>query len=137
MPIPVGSPHLADPPTFDRFGLGYFKAYRVDKRDYERRALLRDVWLIDSHTQTVMRCRTNDISDAGLHANAAIGFGLAVGQRYELRVANVDALRGMSAHRARSFGYGTVIRTEMHADGHESDRVGFAMRFDVPQLVDV
>ena len=39
--------------------------------------------------------------------------------------------------RVKSLGYGTVIRTELYAAGSESDRVGFAIRFDVPQLIDL
>ncbi|MEK6644567.1 MAG: hypothetical protein AABZ08_11730 [Planctomycetota bacterium] len=135
-PIPVGSPFVADPPTFDRWGLGFSKSHRVDQRDYSRVAIMRDIWLMDRQTNSVLRCRTNDISDAGLHASAPIGFGLAVGQRYEMRVGNDDAPRGISAVMAKSLGYGTVIRTEMHVGG-DLDRIGFAIRFDVPQLIDV
>lgn len=136
-PIPVGASHLAEPPIFDRWGLGYHKTRRLDKRDYSRQPMVRDLWLIDNHSQTVLRCRTNDISDAGLHASAPIGFGLAVGQRYELRIANGESTRGRSAHLGKSLGYGTVIRTEMHVGDGPTDRVGFAVRFDVPQLIDV
>lgn len=136
IPIPIGSPHLADPPTFDRWGLGFSTSHRVDKRDYSRQPIMRDIWLVDRQVNSVLRCRTNDISDAGLHASAPIGFGLAVGQRYEMRIANGEAPRGMSPIVTKSLGYGTVIRTEMHVGG-DSDRIGFAIRFDVPQLIDV
>ncbi|HUN80960.1 MAG TPA: hypothetical protein VMV81_05550 [Phycisphaerae bacterium] len=136
-PIPVGSPHLHDRPNFDRFGLGYAKPYRADQRDYERRPIARDAWLVDGGSHSILRCRTNDISDAGLHADAPIGFGLGVGQRYEVRIAETQAGRPPFSGRIKSLGYGTVIRTELYAEGGESDRVGFAVRFDVPQLIDV
>src|SRR5262245_8804607 len=87
-PIPLGSQHLAARPQFDRVGLRYAKPYRADQRDYERRPITRDVWLVDGASQNILRCRTNDVSDAGLHADAPIGFGLGVGQRYELRIAD-------------------------------------------------
>ncbi len=135
LPIPVGSPHLAEPPIFERWGLN--KVRRLDKRDYSRRSLARDLWLIDNHAQSVLRCRTDDISDAGLHASAPIGFGLAIGQRYELRIARGELTRALPGHFGKSLGYATVIRTEMHIDDGRSDRVGFAVRFDVPQLIDV
>src|SRR5262245_43434453 len=74
-PIPIGSPHVATPPTFDRWGLGPWRAQRTDRRDYTRRMLACDLWLLDLSGQSVLRCKTDDISDAGLHATAPIGFG--------------------------------------------------------------
>jgi hypothetical protein len=109
----------------------------VDQRDYERRPFARDIWLIDGSSQNILRCRTNDVSDAGLHADAPIGFGLGVGQRYELRIAEAPNTRPTPFGRVKSLGYGTVIRTELYAVGSETDRVGFAIRFDVPQLIDI
>jgi hypothetical protein len=134
-PIPVGSPLPATPPAFDRWGIHPSRAARLDKRDYSRRKLSCDLWLIHAPSQCVFRCKTDDISDAGLHATAPIGYGLAVGQRYELRIAQLEHARAMSAPLARSLGYATVVRTEMHVHGDRLDRVGFAVRFDVPQLL--
>ena len=34
-----------------------------------------DVWLIDVESQAVLRCKTTNISDAGLFATSPIGFG--------------------------------------------------------------
>ena len=136
-PIPLGSPHVVDRPHFDRFGLGYAKPYRADQRDYERRPIARDVWLVDGSCQSILRCRTNDISDAGLHADAPVGFGLGIGQRYEVRIADSQPGRPPFSGHIKSLGYATVIRTELYAIGADSDRVGFAVRFDVPQLIDV
>jgi hypothetical protein len=136
-PIPVGSPHLNEPPVFDRWGLGYAKQRRLDKRDYERRPVARDLWLIDHQANAVLRCRSNDISDAGMHATAPIGFGMAVGQRYEIKIANGDHGAFPHAGATKSLGYGTVIRTEMQIGRGPLDRVGFALRFDVPQLIEI
>jgi len=112
---------------------------RLEQRDYARRSLACDVWLIDSHTRSVLRCKTEDICDAGLHATAPIGFGLAVGQRYEVRMAKTDGEtpRGIPGSLGKSLGYATVIRTEMHVEGGRQDRVGFALRFDAPQLLPI
>ena len=180
MPIPVGAPHLESPPTFDRWGLGNWRANRLDRRDYTRREAVYDLWLIDLAGGSVLRCKTDDISDAGLHATAPIGFGLAIGQRWELRIANtadgrqlaVEGRRLAEAVRPAAFapgapgvgtgndnvgpvhgaaspdhgrlgrfgqplGYGTIIRTEILIVDGRSDRLGIAVRFDVPQLVPV
>jgi hypothetical protein len=134
-PIPVGSPHLAEMPTFDRWGL-VSRRGRLDKRDYDRRDIKCDLWMLDVSAQSVLRCKTDDISDAGLHATAPVGFGLAVGQRYEVRIAHTETAKG-SAHLAAPLGYATVIRTEFHLDSERQDRVGFAVRFDAPQLIPV
>lgn len=136
-PIPVGSPHVAKPPMFDRWGLGPGQADQRDQREYARRRIACDVWLIDTASQSVLRCQSDDLSDAGLHATAPIGFGLAVGQRFEVRIAAPQKIGAMSAHLATSLGYGTVIRTEIKTNDDLSDRVGCAVRFDVPQLVPV
>ena len=136
-PIPVGSPHVTHPPQFDRWGLGPGRVGRKDLRDYARRKLACEVWIVDPTSQSVLRCKTNNISDAGLHATAPIGYGLAVAQRFEVRITGEATARTVSAHLAKSLGYATVIRTEILVSNDKPDRVGFAVRFDVPQLIPV
>lgn len=136
-PIPIGSPHLGKPPMFDRWGLLPGRLDRREQRSYSRRRLQLDLWLIDVGSQTVVRCKTDDVSDAGLHATSPIGYGLAIGQRFEARVANTGMIQQSSPQLAPSLGYATVVRLEMHAADREPHRVGFAIRFDVPQLLPV
>ncbi|RIK65222.1 MAG: hypothetical protein DCC65_12915 [Planctomycetota bacterium] len=140
-PIPLGPAHLTTPPLFEESvprTSGTRRFNRLDNRDYSRRPLAVDVWLVDPHTQTILRCKTDDISDAGLHAHAPIGFGLAIGQRYEARIVNSPpGMRLNPEHLTKSLGYGTVIRTEMRIEGTRDDRIGFALRFDVPQLLPI
>lgn len=137
-PIPVGPAHLSVPPLFDRWGISSRRAARLDNRDYDRKSARCDLWLIDLSSQSILRCRTNNVSDAGLHAVAPVGFGLAVGQRYEVRLAPPNTTpRPLSEQWAKSLGYATVIRTEIHVADDNSDHVGFAVRFDVPQLLPI
>lgn len=140
-PIPLGAAHLSTPPLFEQSTprlSGTRRFNRMDHRDYSRRPVQVDVWLVDPQTQTILRCKTDDVSDAGLHANAPIGFGLAIGQRYEARIVNAGPrLRPNPEHLTKSLGYGTVVRTEMQIQGDRDDRIGFALRFDVPQLLPV
>jgi len=128
---------VAKLPTFDHWRSGPRQGDREEKRDYSRRSIRCNLWMIDVESQSVLRCKTNDISDAGLNASAAIGFGLAIGQRYELRIANGGAGGVSSPHLATPLGYGTVVRSGIEVDEGEVDRVGFAVRFDVPQLIPV
>ena len=136
-PIPVGPAHLGRPHAFENWKLANRRANRLDQRDYTRRGIACDVWLTDVGSRSVLRCKTDDISDAGLHATAPVGYGLAVGQRYEVRIARQDAMSHDSLPVTKTLGYATVIRTEMRIGGERPDRVGFAVRFDVPQLLPV
>ncbi|MCK6457322.1 MAG: PilZ domain-containing protein [Phycisphaerae bacterium] len=105
-----------------------------EKREFERHHIVTDVWLLDLEGLTVLRCQTDDIGQGGLHATVPIGFGLAVGQRYELRLrSHAD---GAPTPRGAGWSacYGTIIRTRLLTSG-DQHRLGFAMRFDSPQHV--
>jgi len=120
---------------FDRWGLLSGDDRYVERRAYSRRKAEFDLWLIDTATQSVVRCKTNDVSDAGLHATSPIGYGLAIGQRFEARIADAGLRDGFSPQVAPSLGYVTIVRIELQVGPSESHRIGFAIRFDVPQLV--
>jgi hypothetical protein len=136
MPFPIGSPHALMPPRINQWRSTSARR-KVDKRDYDRRKLQCDLWMSDVASRSVLRCKTDDVSDAGIHATAPIGFGLAVGQRYEVRIADTGSLVAGGNSLSSPLGYGTVIRTEIRLGGERPDRVGFAMRFDAPQLMPV
>ncbi len=72
-PMPVGSPLVQHRPMFDTELFHGGRSRRLDRRDYSRRKLDFDIWLIDTAAASVVRCKTNDISDAGLHATSPIG----------------------------------------------------------------
>ena len=134
--IPIGSPHIAKPPVFEPWRWNTGRGEHRERRDYARRLIARDVWLIDLESQSVLRCKTDDVSDAGLSATAPVGFGLGVGQRYEVRIAP-SRTAAMTPHLAASLGYATIVRSGIQVSDDRPDRVGFAVRFDVPQLIPV
>ena len=136
-PIPLGSPHIAEPPLFPRFGYADLDRAKSNKRSYARRKIQCELFLIDRNTDSILRCLTEDISDAGLYATAPIGYGLAIGQRYELRIACGSGLRPSSAEMVPSLGFATVTRLEIDVQRGDAHRVGFSMKFDVPQLIPV
>lgn len=136
-PIPLGSPHVAEPPMFPRFGYQDLELAERNRRNYARRRLVCDIFLVDRQTNNVLRCRTDDICDAGVFATAPIGYGLAVGQRYEVRIASGDADRIASAEMIPSLGFASVTRLEIDVQRCDAHRVGFALKFDVPQLIPV
>jgi len=135
--IPVGSPHVRQRPMLDRWGLLSRDSKLIERRAYSRRKAEFDLWLIDTPSQSVVRCKTNDICDAGIHATSPIGYGLAVGQRFETRIADTKFADAFSSQLAPSLGYATIVRIELQVGLGESHRIGFALRFDVPQLVPV
>ena len=135
-PFPIGSPHLSMPPRINQWRSTLARR-KVDKRDYDRRKLQCDLWMCDVAARSVLRCKTDDVSDAGIHATAPIGFGLAVGQRYEVRIADTGSLVAGGNSLSSPLGYGTVIRTEIRLGGERPDHVGLDMRFDAPQLMPV
>jgi len=136
-PVPVGSPHIGRPPLFGTVRSRQKHGESEEKRDYARRQMDCDVWLLDLQSQSVLRCKTDDICDAGLHASSPVGFGLAIGQRYEVRVADRHGIHVISPQLAKSLGYGTIVRTELRINDDDPHRVGFALRFDLPQLIPV
>ena len=61
----------------------------VDARPIERRAEQRNpvvgnLWMIDNHGATILRCRCVDASSNGMRLRVPLGYGVRAGQRYEL-----------------------------------------------------
>jgi len=62
---------------------------QVGARSAERRADRREVvmgnlWMIDGHGSTIMRCQCVDSSSSGMRLRVPLGYGVRAGQRYEL-----------------------------------------------------
>ena len=77
----------------------------------------------------VIDCPADNISEGGLRITAPIGFGLAVGQRFEVMLRGAERLGDLigDGH------YATVVRTEIVLDrGACQDRLGVGLRFDQP-----
>ena len=94
---------LAPPPTLER---RWETRERVDC----------DLWMIDHHGSTVLRCRCLDSSPNGMRLYVPLGYGVAEGQRYELRShlpgARGDVTLGLVGSR-----WATVVRTSVCVDG--------------------
>lgn len=83
-----------------------------NKRAEPRRDVDGDLWMIDHHGCTVLRCRVVDASANGIKLCVPLGYGVAEGQRYELRShlpgANSRPVLGLVGAR-----WGTVVRTNL------------------------
>jgi hypothetical protein len=82
----------------------------------ESRALVGcDLWMIDHYGSTVLRCRCVDVSNGGMRLRVPLGYGVAEGQRYELRSHLTESpppsSLGLMASR-----WATVVRTRLCLD---------------------
>jgi hypothetical protein len=81
----------------------------------------------------VLRCKADNVSEGGLHLTVPIGYGLAVGQRYEVLVGRQED----STEQGNFLGeghYATVVRTEFLIND-QGDGVGVGLRFDQPVVL--
>lgn len=91
----------------------------VDERRYEpRQPITCDLWMIDHYGSTVLRCRCLETSNNGMRLRVPLGYGIAEGQRYELRShlpgSRPSATLGLVGSR-----WATVVRTQFRIEGGE------------------
>jgi hypothetical protein len=89
-----------------------------ERRCEVRRPLSCDLWMIDHYGSTVLRCHCEDVSKNGMRLRVPLGYGVAEGQRYELR----SHLPGMTPKTAWGFvgtRWATVVRTQVYLDQNE------------------
>ncbi len=103
----------------------------------ERRRWLRNTLPVSTALRTLAGAEVparlvDNISEGGLRVTVPVGFGLAVGQRYEVLLRREDSDDETDDVVAEGH-YGTVVRTELQLGGDgENDRVGIGLRFDTP-----
>ena len=91
-----------------------------------------DYWasLLSLDGREVISCQLNNMCEGGLHFTAPVGYGFAVGQRYELLVGERD-VAGLDHKLVGEGHYATIVRTEFLI-GDQGDQVGVGLRFDQP-----
>lgn len=105
----------------------------VPERRFEpRENIACDLWMIDHHGSTVLRCRCLEVSKHGMRLRVPLGYGVSEGQRYELRshlpgTHVVPTGFGLSGSR-----WATVVRTELRIDGQE-DHLDVGVVMDVSE----
>lgn len=106
----------------------------------ERRTAPRERTLVSATLRTmrgsqVIDCPADNISEGGMRITAPVGFGLAVGQRFEVNL-RADERAGRPDDLIGDGHYATVVRTEFVLDqGQHDDRVGVGLRFDQPVVI--
>lgn len=99
----------------------------ADRRFEPRELVACDLWMIDHYGSTVLRCRCHEISSNGMRLCVPLGYGVAEGQRYELRShlpgARTGTTLGLSGSR-----WATVVRTRLRIeDGEDHLEVGVVL----------
>jgi hypothetical protein len=92
-------------------------------------ALTGDLWMIDHAGSTVLRCRCLEASATGMRLCVPAGYGVAVGQRYELR-GRVPGEHPSALLRAILASWVTVVQTQNMTD-EDGDRLDVGVAVDL------
>ena len=112
---------------------------QTDRRSSPRVPLSMPASLIPLGSTELLNCRADNIGEGGVHLTTSIGYGLGVGQRYELLLRSEDAPSGVETPATGEGHYATVVRTEMQVGENggkgAQDCVGVGLRFDQPLVL--
>ncbi len=105
----------------------------AERRFEGRRDTSCELWMIDHHGSTVLRCRCREISKNGMRLRVPLGYGVAEGQRYELRshLPGTSTTGNLGLVGSR---WATVVRTQLCL-GECDDHLDVGVVLDVPQAV--
>lgn len=92
--------------------------HAIERRYEERRSVECDLWMIDHHGSTVLRCRCIESSNHGMRLRVPLGYGVAEGQRYELR-SHLPGMPGPAMLGLIGSRWATVVRTQLTLDDGE------------------
>lgn len=89
-----------------------------DRRIEDRAPLNLDLWLVADAGRTALRCNVRDYSARGMRLRVPLGYGVAEGQRYELRsqIPGMPTLRQAGLFIRRQ---ATVVRTQLNLGGDD------------------
>ena len=90
----------------------------LERRFEARRPVVCELWMIDHYGSTVLPCRCVEVSNNGMRLQVPLGYGVAEGQRYELRSHRPGASSATSLGLTGSR-WATVIRTQLLLDESE------------------
>lgn len=102
---------------------------RIDLR--ERRMLWAGLVALDG--AEMIRCTTDNIGPGGMHVTVPVGYGFAVGQRYEVLLSD-DCEFARDGDEFDDGHYATVVRTQIATD-LPTGKVSVGLRFDTPIII--
>lgn len=100
----------------------------IDRRNTRRERMECDLWMVGHEGSTILRCHCDNVSGGGVHVIAPLGYGIARGQRYELRshAPGREAAADFSYARSK---WARVVHTEF-VKGALGDHVGVGMELE-------
>lgn len=87
----------------------------VERRFEGRQPVRCDLWMIDHHGSTVLRCHCIEVSNNGMRLRVPLGYGVSEGQRYELR-SHLPGTPMTDTFGVVGSRWATVVRTELQLD---------------------
>jgi len=99
-----------------------------ERRFEERRPVMCTLWMIDHHGSTVLPCRCIEVSNNGMRLRVPLGYGVAEGQRYELR-SHPPGNRPATSLGLVGSRWATVVRTQVLL-GEQEDYVEVGVVLD-------
>ena len=105
----------------------------LERRFEPRRVVTCDLWMVDHHGSTVLRCRCLDASKNGMRLRVPLGYGVAEGQRYELR-SHLPGVNPRASFGFMSSRWATVVRTQVFL-GDDEDHLDVGVLLDVAEPV--
>ena len=108
--------------------VGFAAAPAQERRTEPRESVGGTLWMVDHNGSTILRCRCVESSPNGMRLRVPLGYGVAEGQRYELR----SHLPGRQP--AGGFGvigsrWATVVRTQVRL-GEDDDHLDVGVLLD-------
>ncbi len=121
--------------NYDMAGFQPLAANPGERRPGPDSALAGDLWMIDHAGSTVLRCRCLEASATGMRLCVPAGYGVAVGQRYELR-GRVPGEHPPAVLRAIVASWVTVVQTQNMTD-EDGDRLDVGVAADLVEATPV
>lgn len=89
-----------------------------ERRFETRRPVSCELWMIDHCGSTVLRCQCLEVSKNGMRLRVPLGYGVAEGQRYELR-SHMPGTPTRTSLGLVGSRWATVVRTQLCLDENE------------------
>jgi hypothetical protein len=103
-------------------------AQTPERRAEPRQQVFGSLWMVDHDGSTVLRCVCVEASRTGLRLRVPLGYGVAEGQRYELRSHLPGACPLAEGFDLTGSRWATVVRAQFRvADNHDYLDVGVAL----------
>jgi hypothetical protein len=100
----------------------------TERRAEPRESVAGTLWMIDHYGATVLKCQCIESSRSGMRLRVPLGYGIAEGQRYELRshLPGRQPVEGFGVIGSR---WATVVRTQVRL-GEDEDHLDVGVVLD-------